>query len=66
MFYLWNISLRLSGQIRVSPIHPHRKSRKPLGILSAGNSFEEFGRILAADIARCGAVAKAADIRMEQ
>jgi tripartite-type tricarboxylate transporter receptor subunit TctC len=39
---------------------------KPLGIESVGNSSEEFSKILAADIARWGAVAKAANIRMEQ
>jgi tripartite-type tricarboxylate transporter receptor subunit TctC len=39
---------------------------KPLGIETVGNSSEEFAKILAADIARWGAVAKAANIRMEQ
>src|SRR5882672_6314013 len=39
---------------------------KPLGIESVGNSSEEFSKILAADIARWGAVAKAANIKMEQ
>ena len=39
---------------------------KPLGIESVGNSSEEFAKILAADIARWGEVAKAADIKMEQ
>jgi tripartite-type tricarboxylate transporter receptor subunit TctC len=39
---------------------------KPLGIDTVGNSSEEFARILAADIARWGAVAKAANIKMEQ
>ena len=37
-----------------------------LGIDPVGNSSEEFSKILAADIARWGAVAKAANIRMEQ
>ena len=39
---------------------------KPLGIDTVGNSSEEFAKILAADIARWGEVAKAANIRMEQ
>jgi tripartite-type tricarboxylate transporter receptor subunit TctC len=39
---------------------------KPLGILPVGNSSEEFSRILAADVARWGEVAKAGDIRIAQ
>jgi tripartite-type tricarboxylate transporter receptor subunit TctC len=39
---------------------------KPLGIDTVGNSSEEFAKILAADIARWGAVAKAANIKMQQ
>jgi tripartite-type tricarboxylate transporter receptor subunit TctC len=39
---------------------------KPLGIEAIGNSSEEFARILAADIARWGEVAKAGNIRIEQ
>ena len=39
---------------------------KPLGIDTVGNSSEEFARILREDIARWGAVAKAANIKMEQ
>ena len=39
---------------------------KPLGIGSVGNSSEEFSKILAADIARWTAVAKAANIKIEQ
>jgi tripartite-type tricarboxylate transporter receptor subunit TctC len=39
---------------------------KPLGIDPVGNSSEEFAKILAADIARWGAVARAANIKMEQ
>jgi tripartite-type tricarboxylate transporter receptor subunit TctC len=39
---------------------------KPLGIDTVGNSSEEFAKILAADIARWGAVAKAANIKMHQ
>jgi tripartite-type tricarboxylate transporter receptor subunit TctC len=39
---------------------------KPLGINSVGNSSEEFSKILAADIARWTAVAKAANIKIEQ
>ena len=39
---------------------------KPLGIESVGNSSDEFGRILAADIARWTAVARAGNIKLEQ
>jgi tripartite-type tricarboxylate transporter receptor subunit TctC len=39
---------------------------KLLGIESVGNSSEEFSRIIAADIARWGEVAKAGDIRIAQ
>ena len=39
---------------------------KPLGIEAIGNSSDEFARILAADIARWGEVAKAGNIRIEQ
>ena len=39
---------------------------KPLGIDTVGNSSEEFAKILAADIARWGAVAKAPNIKMQQ
>jgi tripartite-type tricarboxylate transporter receptor subunit TctC len=39
---------------------------KPLGIDPVGNSSEDFAKILAADIARWGAVARAANIKMEQ
>src|SRR5882757_5708301 len=39
---------------------------KPLGIDTVGSSSEEFAKLLAVDIARWGAVAKAANIRIEQ
>jgi tripartite-type tricarboxylate transporter receptor subunit TctC len=39
---------------------------KPLGIESVGNSSDEFARIVAADIARWTAVARAGNIKMEQ
>jgi len=39
---------------------------KPLGIVPVGNSSEEFAKILASDIARWTAVAKAGNIRIEQ
>ena len=39
---------------------------KPLGILPVGNSSVEFSAILASDIARWTAVAKASNIRIEQ
>jgi tripartite-type tricarboxylate transporter receptor subunit TctC len=39
---------------------------KPLGVQTVGNSSEEFARILAADIIRWGAVARAGNIKIEQ
>jgi tripartite-type tricarboxylate transporter receptor subunit TctC len=39
---------------------------KPLGIDAVGNSSEEFTKILAADIARWGEVAKSANIKIAQ
>ena len=39
---------------------------KPLGIESVGNSSDEFAKILAADIVRWTAVARAGNIKMEQ
>jgi len=58
---------KLEGEIMCIARLPEVSSRlKPLGILSVGNSSEEFGRILAADIARWAAVAKAGNIKIEQ
>jgi tripartite-type tricarboxylate transporter receptor subunit TctC len=39
---------------------------KLIGVEPVGSSSEEFAKVLAADIARWGAVARAANIRMEQ
>jgi len=39
---------------------------KPLGVVSVGNSSEEFAQILASDIARWSEVAKAGNIRIDQ
>ena len=39
---------------------------KLIGIDAVGNTSDEFAKILAADIARWGAVAKAANIKIEQ
>jgi tripartite-type tricarboxylate transporter receptor subunit TctC len=58
---------KLEGEITRIARLPEVSSRlKPLGILSVGNSSEEFGRILAADIKRWAEVAKAGNIRIEQ
>jgi tripartite-type tricarboxylate transporter receptor subunit TctC len=58
---------KLEGELMRIARLPDVISRfKPLGIESVGNSSEEFSKILAADIARWGAVAKAANIKMEQ
>jgi len=39
---------------------------KPLGVETVGSSSQEFSQVLAADIARWGDVAKAANIKVEQ
>jgi tripartite-type tricarboxylate transporter receptor subunit TctC len=39
---------------------------KPLGVEVVGSSTEEFSRVLAADLARWGDVARAANIKVEQ
>jgi tripartite-type tricarboxylate transporter receptor subunit TctC len=39
---------------------------KLIGVDPVGSSSEEFAKVLAADIARWGAVARAANIKMEQ
>src|SRR6202171_936984 len=58
---------KLEGELmRIARLPEVIARLKPLGIESVGNSSEEFSKILAADIARWGAVAKAANIRMEQ
>jgi len=58
---------KLEGELmRIARLPDVISRLKPLGIESVGNSSEEFSKILAADIARWGAVAKAANIRMEQ
>ncbi len=58
---------KLEGEImRIARLQEVSSRLKPLGILSVGNSSEEFGRILAADIARWAAVAKAGNIKIEQ
>ena len=58
---------KLEGELmRIARLPDVIAHLKPLGIESIGNSSEEFARILAADIARWGAVAKSANIRIEQ
>jgi len=58
---------KLEGELmRIARLPDVISRLKPLGIESVGNSSEEFSKILAADIARWGAVAKAANIKMEQ
>jgi len=58
---------KLEGELmRIARLPEVIARLKPLGIESVGNSSEEFSKILAADIARWGAVAKAANIKMEQ
>jgi tripartite-type tricarboxylate transporter receptor subunit TctC len=58
---------KLEGELmRIARLPDVIARLKPLGIDSVGNSSEEFSSILAADIARWGAVAKASNIKMEQ
>ena len=58
---------KLESEFRRIATLPDVKARlKPLGIDTVGNSSEEFAKILAADIARWGTVAKAANIKIEQ
>ena len=52
--------------IRIAKLPDVIARLNPLGIDTVGNSSEEFAKILAADIARWGEVAKAANIRIEQ
>ena len=58
---------KLEGEfMRIATVPDVKARLKPLGIDTVGNSSEAFARILADDIARWGAVAKAANIRIEQ
>jgi tripartite-type tricarboxylate transporter receptor subunit TctC len=58
---------KLEGELmRIARLPDVIARLKPLGIESVGNSSEEFARILTADIARWGAVAKSANIKIEQ
>jgi tripartite-type tricarboxylate transporter receptor subunit TctC len=58
---------KLEGELmRIARLPDVIARLKPLGILSVGNSSEEFTRVLAADIARWAEVAKAGNIKIEQ
>jgi tripartite-type tricarboxylate transporter receptor subunit TctC len=58
---------KLEGEfIRIAQLPEVIARLKPLGVQTVGNSSEEFTRILAADIIRWGAVAKAGNIKIEQ
>lgn len=52
--------------MRIAALPDVKARLKPLGIDTVGNSSEAFAKILADDIARWGAVAKAANIKIEQ
>jgi tripartite-type tricarboxylate transporter receptor subunit TctC len=52
--------------MRIATLPDVKARLKPLGIDTVGNSSEAFAKVLADDIARWGAVAKAANIRIEQ
>jgi tripartite-type tricarboxylate transporter receptor subunit TctC len=58
---------KLEGELmRIARMPEVIERLKPLGIDSVGNSSDEFARIVASDIARWTAVAKAANIKIEQ
>ncbi|MCP4616887.1 MAG: tripartite tricarboxylate transporter substrate binding protein [Bradyrhizobium sp.] len=58
---------KLEGEfMRIAKLPDVINRLKPLGIDTVGNSSEEFAKILADDIARWGAVAKAANIKIQQ
>jgi tripartite-type tricarboxylate transporter receptor subunit TctC len=58
---------KLEGELmRIAALPDVIARLKPLGIGTVGNSSDAFAKILAADIARWGAVAKAANIKIEQ
>jgi tripartite-type tricarboxylate transporter receptor subunit TctC len=58
---------KLEGELmRIARLPDVIARLKPLGIEAVGNSSDEFSKILAADIARWGEVAKAANIKIEQ
>ncbi|MBR1121275.1 tripartite tricarboxylate transporter substrate binding protein [Bradyrhizobium lablabi] len=58
---------KLEGEfMRIAKMPDVIAKLKPIGIETIGNSSEEFAKILADDIARWSAVAKAANIKMEQ
>jgi tripartite-type tricarboxylate transporter receptor subunit TctC len=61
------IAKKLEGELmKIARMPDVIEHLKPLGIDSVGNSSEEFSKILASDIARWTAVAKAANIKIEQ
>jgi tripartite-type tricarboxylate transporter receptor subunit TctC len=61
------IVTRLEGEfMRIAKLPDVINRLKPLGIDTVGNASEEFAKILAADIARWGEVARAANIKMQQ
>ena len=55
-----------SELMRIAALPDVKARLKPLGIDTVGNSSDAFAKILAADIARWGEVARAANIRIEQ
>jgi tripartite-type tricarboxylate transporter receptor subunit TctC len=58
---------KLEGELmRIARLPDVVARLRPLGIESVGNSSQDFARILASDIARWTAVAKAGNVRMEQ
>ena len=58
---------KLEGELmRIAKLPDVIARLKPLGIDTVGNSSNEFAKILAADLARWGEVAKASNIKIEQ
>lgn len=62
-----SIVRKIEGELmRIAKLPDVIARLKPLGIDTVGNSSEEFAKILAADIARWGEVARSANIKIAQ
>jgi tripartite-type tricarboxylate transporter receptor subunit TctC len=58
---------KLEGEfMRIAKLPDVIARLKPLGVETIGNSSEEFAKIVSSEMARWGAVAKAANIRVQQ
>ena len=58
---------KLEGEfMRIAKLPDVIARLKPLGIHTIGNSSDDFAKIVSSEIARWGAVAKAANFKIEQ